>query len=117
MRVSTIFISLVILLIAGCIPNHKKNNIDINALSDIKTVDESALENERQAKIELLEKNLQSIVANQTLESERALLESADDLQSKTKKQLLKSQELERLLAEEALLESAKSRADNLVNQ
>tara|TARA_R110000744_G_scaffold76431_6_gene151463 strand:+ start:2286 stop:2606 length:321 start_codon:yes stop_codon:yes gene_type:complete len=105
------------LLIAGCSPDHKQNNIDINALSERNTVEETALENERQAKMELFEKNLQSVVENQVFDNEKALLEDVDNLQSKTKTQLLKAQNLERLLAEEALLESAKSRADDLVSQ
>ncbi|MBA6389737.1 hypothetical protein H4J38_02975 [Colwellia sp. BRX10-3] len=117
MNVSTIKISLVILLIAGCSPDHKKNNIDLNELSEIKTIDESALEKEWQAIIELREKNLQSVVENQAFDNEKTLLEDADNLQNRTEEQLLKVQVREKLLAEEALLESIKSRAADLVTQ
>jgi hypothetical protein len=117
MNIVTIKISLVIFLIVGCSPDHKKNNIDINTLSEGHIVEEPALGYEWLAKIELSEKNLQTAVKNQTLEHEKKLLEDADNLQVETEKQLLTAQEEEMILAEEALLESAKTRAGESITQ
>ena len=117
MYIAVIKRSVIIFLIAGCSPDNKTNNIDNNALNEMTIVDESLLAKERQEKFELLDRKLQLSVTSQNRANENQLLQDATSIQDKTESQLLKKQKVETWLAEEALLESAKNRANVLITQ
>ncbi|MEH6594312.1 MAG: hypothetical protein V7736_02050 [Colwellia polaris] len=87
------------------------------AVDETLTLDEAELAKEREKQVELLDKELQLSVKNQRIEHEKQLLQNANNIQDSAETQLLKTQKEETMLAEEALLENAKSRANNLITQ
>ncbi|MGK2230982.1 hypothetical protein [Colwellia polaris] len=123
MYIAVIKRSVIIFLIAGCSPEHKSNTMDNNtineaiAVDETLTLDEAELAKEREKQVELLDKELQLSVKNQRIEHEKQLLQNANNIQDSAETQLLKTQKEETMLAEEALLENAKSRANNLITQ
>lgn len=123
MYIAVIKRSVIIFLIAGCSPEHKSNTMDNNAvneaiaLDETLTLDEAELVKERQKQVELLDKELQLSVKNQRIENENQLLQNANNIQNGAETELLKTQKEESMLAEEALLENANSRASNLITQ
>lgn len=106
----TIKISLILLLLVGCSPEKSTKNDDISTLIDVKGLDESILENERLETITLRENDLNSIIKLQEKEIEASLIEEADKLKSHEEEQLLKAEIAQRLVDEQILLNSAKSR-------
>lgn len=110
----TIQISLILILITGCSPEIKEGDDKSIALEEVEAIDELALENERIAKIKLLESNLKLDAENEKEEFEKSLINQAEKKASKAEAALLNAEAEQKRLDEQALLNSAKNRESDL---
>jgi len=114
MNIKLIKVSIILLCLIGCSPTDKKSESELSEFSEIETIDESTLENARQAAIALSDEAFQTSVEEKAREHEENLLEDVKSQQQQAEARLLKAQAITQGLAEQALIDSAKNPADEI---